>query len=79
MAVLGKVSAQDVDALHPLSHQQIGGLEHKRVRLLRFSFNRHKPHVWPLRRFANGLSISHIAVLPLDEGLYLVSIREQIE
>src|SRR3954447_24853824 len=71
MAVLSQVPAQGVDALRPLPHQQIAGPEHNSVRLLCLLLHRHKAHPRPLRRFADRLSIRHIILLPLDEGLYV--------
>src|SRR5512138_2333653 len=71
MAVFGQVPAQGVDALRPLPHQQIAGPEHNSVRLPCLVFHRHKAHPRPLRRFADRLSIRHVILLPLDEGLYV--------
>src|SRR3954471_359113 len=71
MAVLGQVPAQGVDALRPLPHQQVAGPEHNGVRLLCLVLHRHKAHPRPLRRFADRLSIRHIILLPLDEGLHV--------
>src|SRR4051794_30220622 len=71
MAVLGQVPAQGVDALRPLPHQQVAGPEHNSVRLLCLVLHRHKAHPRPLRRFADRLSIRHVILLPLDEGLHV--------
>src|SRR4051812_26128645 len=71
MAVLSQVTAQGVEALRPLPHQQVAGPEHNSVRLLCPVLHRHKAHPRPLRRFADRLSIRHIILLPLDEGLYV--------
>src|SRR4051794_5774151 len=71
MAVLGQVPAQGVDALRPLPHQQVAGSEHNSVRLLCLVLHRHKAHPRPLRRFADRLSIRHVILLPLDEGLHI--------
>src|SRR3954454_14734439 len=71
MAVLSQVPAQGVEALRPLPHQQVAGPEHNSVRLLGLVLHRHKAHPRPLRRFADRLSIRHIILLPLDEGLYV--------
>ena len=48
---------------------QVAGPEHNSVRLLCPVLHRHKAHPWPLRRFADRLSIRHVILLPLDEGL----------
>src|SRR3954449_1233653 len=71
MAVLSQVTAQGVDTLRPLPYQQVAGPEHNSVRLLCLVLHRHKAHPRPLRRFANRLSIRHIILLPLDEGLHV--------
>src|SRR3954449_17745 len=40
-------------------------------RLLCLVLQRHKAHPRPLRRFADRLSIRHVILLPLDEGLHV--------
>src|SRR4051812_19124498 len=71
MAVLGQVPAHGVDALRPLPHQQVADPEHNSVRLMCLVLHRHKAHPRPLRRFADRLSIRHVILLPLDEGLHV--------
>src|SRR6478672_7470348 len=63
-------------AAHPdpmvrLIAERLAGTLHNSVRLLCLLLHRHKAHPRPLRRFADRLSIRHIILLPLDEGLHV--------
>src|SRR6516164_6557126 len=69
VAVFQQVSAQSVDALGALTHQEIAGSKHDAVRLLLFGLDRNKAHAGALRRFTDGLGIRRIVLLPLDEWL----------
>src|SRR6201995_1239602 len=69
IAVFHQVPAKSVDALSALPHQEIASSEHDAVRLLLFGLDRNEAHVWPLRRFTDGLCIGGIVLLSLDEWL----------
>jgi hypothetical protein len=64
------MTAQRIDDLGTLAHQQIAGSEHNRARLLFLAHDSHKAHGRPLRCFADGFQVSRIVLLPLDKGLY---------
>src|SRR6516225_8752579 len=69
VAVFHEVPAKSVDALGALPHQEIAGSEHDAVRLLLFGLDRNEAHARPLGCFTDGLFISRIDLLRLDEPL----------
>src|SRR5207237_9159619 len=69
VAILKQVAAQSVDALRALTHQKIPGPEHDAVRLLLLGLDWDEAHARPLRCFTDGLGISCVVLLPLDEWL----------
>jgi hypothetical protein len=70
-AVLGEVTAHGVDDLCALAHVQIPRAEDQGARLSRLGLHRNKAHRRPLRGFANGLHVSHVVLLALDERLHV--------
>ena len=69
IAILGQMPAQGVDALRALAHQQIPSTEHSFVCLLLLAPHWNKAHARPLSRFADGLGIHRVVLLPLYNGL----------
>ena len=76
VAVFNQVTAQSVDALGALTHQEVAGAKHDAVRLVLFGLDRNEAHVWPLGRFTDRLCIGGVVLLSLDEWLD-VSRRDQ--
>ena len=58
--IFGEMTAQRIDDLGTLAHQQIAGSEHNRARLLFLALDGHKVHGRPLRCFADGFRVSRI-------------------
>ena len=68
MAELGRVSAQRVDELRALAHQQLAHRQQHRLRLLVRRLDRDLAHLRPRRGFADRLGIVAIVLAALDEG-----------
>jgi hypothetical protein len=67
-AKLGKMRADRIDHRGLLANEQMAGaMEHQAALLLR-GLGRDDPHVCSDDRFANGLSVCSIVLLPLDVG-----------
>src|SRR6476646_10773213 len=69
--IFSEVSANRVDQLGSLPHQQITGSKHQPGRLLLLALNGHESHAWPLGRFADRLGIDRVILLPPHERLYI--------
>jgi hypothetical protein len=68
---LGKMGADRIDHRGLLPDEQMArAVEHEAALLLR-RLGRHEPHVRPGDRFADGLSVSGVILLPFDVGLYV--------
>ena len=75
-AILGQMTADGVDDLRALAHQQIAGPEHDGRCLLGLALDGDEPHGRALGRLADCFGIRSIVLLPLDERLH-VSRRDQ--
>src|SRR3954471_15861261 len=75
-AILGQMTADGVDDLRALAHQQIAGPEHDGRCLLGLTLDGDETHGRALGRFADRFGICGIVLLPLDERLH-VSRRNQ--
>src|SRR5262249_24813289 len=68
LTALGKMRADRIDHRGLLANEQMAGaMEHQAALLLR-GLGRDEPHVCSGDRFANGLSVCSIVLLPLDVG-----------
>src|SRR6516162_868857 len=70
-AKLGKMRTDRVDHCGLLANEQIARAMEQQAALLFDRLGRHEPHVCSADRFANGLSVCSIALLPLDIGLHV--------
>ena len=70
-AELGKVRSDRINHRGLLADEQMAGAVKHQAALLLRRLGWHKPHVGSCDRFANGLSVSRIILLPLDVGLHV--------
>ena len=68
---LGKMGPDCIDHRGLLTDELMARAVQHQATLLLWSFGWHKPHVGPGDRFANGLCVSRIILLPLDIGFYV--------
>jgi hypothetical protein len=68
-AVLGKVTAERVDDLRTLSHQQVPCSKHNGACLSILALHSNKTHRRALRGLANRLGLGRVVLLSLHEGL----------
>ena len=68
-AKLGKMRTDRVDHCGLLANEQMARAMEQQAALLFDRLGRHEPHGCSADRFANGLSVCSIVLLPLDVGL----------
>jgi hypothetical protein len=68
---LGKMGPDCIDHRGLLADEQMAGAVKHQTALLLGGLGWYKPHVGPADRFANGLCVSRIVLLPLDVGLHI--------
>ncbi len=66
---LGQVTAERIDGLRALAHQQVPRAEHDGCGLLVRALEGHKAHGRAPGGLADRLSIGHVVLVPLDKGL----------
>src|SRR5215813_14840631 len=67
----GKMGADRIDYSGLLADAQMARAVEHQAALLPERLGRHEPHVCSRDRFANGLSVCSIVLLPLDVGLHV--------
>jgi hypothetical protein len=67
----GKMGADRIDHGGLLTDEQMARAVEHEAALLLGRLGRHEPHVCSSDRFANGLSVGSIVLLPLDVGLHV--------
>lgn len=71
----GRMAADRIDHCGLWTNKQMAGAVEHQVALLVERLSRHEPHVCSRDRFANGLRVCRIILVPLDVGLPAPALR----